>query len=197
MVPYGGLVDIDLKPGETIIIAPATGTFGEAAVKVALAMGARVIAMGRNSEALKTLAASHERIETVQITGDVQADTKSLQSFEPIDAYFDISPPEAANSAHFRSCMLALRRSGRISLLGGLDGNLTIPVKVVVGRDLQLRGKWMYSRQDVKILIKMVEIGLLKLGGQKVDKFALEDWEKGFNAAAQYSGSGGAALIVP
>ena len=127
----------------------------------------------------------------------MQADTKSLQSFEPIDAYFDISPPEAANSAHFRSCMLALRRSGRISLMGGLDGNLTIPVKVVVGRDLQLRGKWMYSRQDVKNLIKMVEIGLLKLGGQKVDKFALEDWEKGFNAAAQYSGSGGAALIVP
>ncbi|KAI9738087.1 MAG: hypothetical protein M1818_005515 [Claussenomyces sp. TS43310] len=197
MVPYGGLVDIDLKPGETIIIAPATGSFGRAAVKVALVMGARVIAMGRNIEALKTLAASHERIETVQITGDVQADTKSLQSLGPIDAYFDISPPEAAKSTHFRSCMLALRRAGRVSLMGGLDGSLTIPVKVVVSRDLQLRGKWMYSREDVYNLIKMIEVGLLKLGGQNVDKFALEDWEKGFSAAAERSATGGAALIIP
>lgn len=160
-------------------------------------MGARVIAMGRNAEALKTLAASHERIEAVQITGDVQADTTSLQLFGPIDAYFDISPPEAANSTHFRSCMLALRRAGRISLMGGLDGSLTIPVKVVVSRDLQLRGKWMYSRQDVNNLIKMVKIGLLKMGEQKVDKFKLDDWEKGFNAVEEYAGSDRAALIVP
>ena len=81
--------------------------------------------------------------------------------------------------------------------MGGLNGELTIPVKAVVSRDLQIKGKWMYSRQDVKDLIKMVEIGLLKLGGQKVDKFALEDWEMGFNAAAEYAGTGGAAVIVP
>lgn len=197
MVPYGGLADIDLKPGETIIIAPATGAFGGAAVKVALAMGARVIAMGRDLEALKRLAESHERIVIVQNTGDVQADTKSLQSFGPIDAFFDISPPAAADSTHFRSCILALRRTGRISIMGGLNGSLAIPIKVVVYMDLQLKGKWMYSRQDVKDLIKMVEIGLLKLGGQKVDRFALEDWEKGFNAAAEHSGGGGAAIIVP
>lgn len=115
-------------------------------MKVALAMGARVIAMGRNSEALKRLATSHERIETVQITGDLQADTKSLQSFGSIEAYFDISPPEAADSTHFRSCILALRRSGRISLMGGLMGrDLAIPLRVIVSRGLQLKGKWMYS----------------------------------------------------
>lgn len=42
IVPYGGLVDIRLQPGETIIIAPATGSFGGAAVEIAIAMGARV-----------------------------------------------------------------------------------------------------------------------------------------------------------
>lgn len=46
LVPYGGLRDIDLQAGETVIIAPATGPFGGAAVLVALAMGAKVIAMG-------------------------------------------------------------------------------------------------------------------------------------------------------
>jgi threonine dehydrogenase-like Zn-dependent dehydrogenase len=160
-------------------------------------MGARVIAVGRNSETLKKLAASHERIEAVQITGAVQADLKSLQAFGPIDAFFDISPPEAANSTHFRSCILALRHSGRVSFMGGLKGELTIPIRAVLQRDLMLKGKWMYSRQDVKDLIKMIEIGVLKLGGQKVDKFALEDWEKGFDAAAEYAGADGAAVIVP
>ena len=41
LVPYGGLYDIQLEPGETIVVCPATGGFGGA-------MGARVIAMGRN-----------------------------------------------------------------------------------------------------------------------------------------------------
>ena len=160
-------------------------------------MGARVIDIGRNPEALKKLAASHERIESVQITGDVQADLKSLQPFGPIDAFFNISPPEAANSTHFRSCILALRHSGRVSFMGGLKGELTIPIRAVLQRDLMLKGKWMYSRQDVKDLIKMIEIGVLKLGGQKVDKFSLEDWKKGFNAAAEYSRTPGGAVIIP
>lgn len=161
-------------------------------------MGARVIAVGRNAEALETLAASHERIKTVRITGNVQADTKSMQLFGPIDAYFDISPPEAAESTHFRSCLLALRHSGRVSFMGGLLGKeLAVPLRVVVSRDLQLKGKWMYSRQNVRDLIRMIEIGVLKLGGQKVEKFGLDDWEKGFAAAAEHSGADRAAVIVP
>jgi NADPH:quinone reductase-like Zn-dependent oxidoreductase len=42
LVPHGGLADIKLQAGETIIIAPATGMFGGRAVEVALAMGAKV-----------------------------------------------------------------------------------------------------------------------------------------------------------
>lgn len=45
LVGYGGLRRIGLQAGETIIIAPATGGFGGATVIMALAMGARVLAM--------------------------------------------------------------------------------------------------------------------------------------------------------
>ena len=197
-MPYGGLRDIDLKPGETIIIAPATGSFGGAAVTVALAMGARVIALGRNPERLEKLAASHDRVETVQITGDVKSDTEALQSYGLVDAYLDISPAEAAASTHFRSCILALGHSGRISLMGSLAGSdLAIPLGAIVSKDLQLKGKWMYSQQNVRDLIKLIEIGVLKLGGQKVETFTLNDWEKGFNAAAEYAGTDRTAVIVP
>ena len=197
LVPYGGLSDIGLKAGETIVITPATGPFGSAAVKVALAMGARVIAMGRNAEILKNLAAKNERVETVQITGDMLADLKSLQAFGMIDAYFDISPPEASESMHFKSCILSLRHGGRVSLMGGLKGELNIPIRAILQKDLMLKGKWMYSRQDVKDLIKLIEIGVLKLGDRKAEKFALEDWEKAFDAAFNSSATGAGAVLVP
>lgn len=122
LVPYGGLKDIDLQAGQTIIVAPATGPFGGAAVLVAQSMGARVVAMGRNKDSLEYLkkrVPHPERLETVPITGDMQADLNELKKFGQIDAYFDIGPPEAYNSTHIKSAILALRHGGRISLMGG------------------------------------------------------------------------------
>ena len=69
LVAYGGLIDIDLKPGETLVIAPATGQFGGAAVQVASAMGAgTVIAIGRNEKAQKRVQSlDPTRIKTLKI----------------------------------------------------------------------------------------------------------------------------------
>lgn len=193
--------DIDLKAGETVIIAPATGSFGGAAVVLAIAMGARVIAMGRNVEALKSVAARSERIKIVPVTGDVQADAEALREFGPVDAFLDISPPEAAKSTHIRSGILALRQSGRVSLMGGIREDISIPYSVVMHRNLQLRGKWMYERKDIAALIRMIEIGLLKLdesvGVKVVGKYALEEWDDAFTVAAENSGMGMLALIAP
>jgi threonine dehydrogenase-like Zn-dependent dehydrogenase len=202
-VPMGGLSDIGVKPGETVIVAPATGPFGGAAVMVAVALGARVIAMGRNLVALERIKEMNERVGTVQITGDMAADLAALQKFGKIDAYFDISPPEAQDSTHLKSAILALRHGGRVSLMGGIGGDIAIPHRAVMHRDLKLKGKWMYDKENVQDLIKMVEIGVLKLGGgeacgQKVvGKFGLEEWDKAFTAAGENASSGGKALIKP
>jgi threonine dehydrogenase-like Zn-dependent dehydrogenase len=201
MVPYGGLRDIGLRAGETVIVAPATGQFGGAAVAVALAMGARVIAMGRNVEVLKKVASMSDRIETVPITGDENADMVALRKFGVIDAFFDISPPGAAGTTHIKSAILALRPGGRVSLMGGIRGDVAIPYGAVMHRDLKLKGKWMYPRDAVGELIKMVEIGLLKVGkpaGFKVvGKFSLEEWDEAFTATEKNAGIGEQALICP
>ena len=201
LVPYGGLRDIDLKAGETVVIAPATGAFGGAAVLVALAMGARVIAIGRNVEALKKVAARSERIEAVPMTGDVQKDMEALREFGPADAFLDISPPAAAKSTHIKSGILSLRHSGRVSLMGGFREDIAIPYSAVMHRNLVLRGKWMYDREYIRALIKMVEIGVLKLGEgagcKTIGKFELEDWKTAFDTAAENPGMGMQALITP
>jgi NADPH:quinone reductase-like Zn-dependent oxidoreductase len=130
LVPYGGLKDIKLQVGQTVIIAPATGSFGGAAVLVALAMGARVIAVGRNASALASLKKKvpmPDRLETVQLTGNVVADCDALKKFGEIDAYFDIGPPQGYASTHITSCILALRYGARISLMGGYREAVALP----------------------------------------------------------------------
>jgi NADPH-dependent curcumin reductase CurA len=104
-VPYGGLRDIDVKAGETVIVAPATGPFESAAVTVARTMGAGFIAMGRNLSILRQLAALNSRVGIVQITGDTLANTTSFHQFGIVDAYFDIPHPEATNSTHMKSAI--------------------------------------------------------------------------------------------
>lgn len=50
LVPYGGLRDIELRAGQTIIVAPATGQFGGAAVLVALGTYAHNISIRLSSD---------------------------------------------------------------------------------------------------------------------------------------------------
>jgi threonine dehydrogenase-like Zn-dependent dehydrogenase len=197
-VPYGGLRDINLRAGETVIVAPATGTFGGAAVIVALAMGAKVIAMGRNKEALARIAATSDRVSTVQITGDQGAETEALMKHGQIDAFFDISPPEAEKSTHIKAAILALRPKGRISLMGGIRGDIAIPHGVVMHKNLLIKGTWMYPREAVPELIKMVEVGILKLGqGSTCGRFGLEDWKRSFDCAAENTRIGDLTLLAP
>jgi NADPH:quinone reductase-like Zn-dependent oxidoreductase len=130
LVPYGGLKDIELQAGQTVIVAPATDSFGGAAVLVALAMGARVIAIGRNTTSLANLKKKvpmPDRFETVQVTGDIAADCEELKKFGEIDAYFDIGPPQGYTSTHIKSCILALRHVARISLMGGYREDVALP----------------------------------------------------------------------
>lgn len=201
-IPYGGLRDLDIQVGDTIIVAPATGTFGGAAVQVAVAMGAKVIAAGRNLETLTKIAATSDRIQIAHLRGnDVQADFQTLQRFGQVDAYLDISPPAAAKSTHIESCLLAVKPYGKVSLMGGITEHIQIPYLLVMFRSLQLRGRFMYERSDVQALIKMYEQGLLKLGpvgGYKTSpRFALEDWEEAFGEAEKSASWNTQVLLSP
>lgn len=152
LVPFGGLRDIDLKSGETIVIAPATGPYGSAAVQVALGMGAgKVIAMGRNETSLARLASMSDRVATIKLSGKVESDLAAIQASVkgPVDAFFDISPPEAAGLPHTKAGILSLRRNGRASLMGGMGADLSVPYLHLVFHNIKLQAKWMYERERI------------------------------------------------
>ncbi|KAF6843359.1 isopropanol dehydrogenase [Colletotrichum musicola] len=201
-IPFGGLADVDVKAGDTVIIAPATGRYGNAAVHVALAMGAHVIAIGRNSEALLGLASVNSRVSTVVLSGAIEQDTEALRKAcrGSADVFWDMSPSAAGSSTHFKSCLNVLCHGARVSLIGGVSSGVDFGYMDVLGKGLTIRGTWMCTPDQAQRLIKMVEIGVLPLGQSAgmgpVVKYGLERWEEAWDAAAQRT-QPGEVIIAP
>jgi NADPH:quinone reductase len=110
--------NLDLTPGQTIVIRGATSSFGQAAVKLAVLCGARVIATSRNPKHFAMLAALGVRrseIEGPDLAARI-AETKQ------IDAVLDL----VGNSTILDSLDM-LRRGGRACLAGWLGGLAPIP----------------------------------------------------------------------
>lgn len=180
LVPYGGFLAGGLRPGETVLVSGATGNFGGAAVAVALAMGAaRVVAPGRNEQALAGLRRRFgDRVATVRLTGDEDADRTRMIAQGPIDLVLDILPP-AAGPAPVRAAAMAVREGGRVVLMGGvgmLDGaELALPYRWLMRGNVTVRGQWMYPREAPPRLVALARSGLLDLTHFDVTEFPLDD----------------------
>ncbi|KAH6997266.1 isopropanol dehydrogenase [Ilyonectria destructans] len=206
-VPFGGLATLDVKPGEVVIVCPATGKFGGAAVATALAMGARVIAAGRNAKTLEALAGLYKttgRIKTAVLSGDAEKDTKVLTEMAGnvgADCYVDFSPPQASTSTHIQACLGAVRPYGRIVFNGGSLGTVSIPYIELMIKNLQIHGKYMYEREHTERLVKMVEAGLLPLGKKvnfnTIGRFKLDQIQEALELAEKEPGWGKQVLLVP
>ncbi|KAM0428182.1 hypothetical protein ACHAPT_007083 [Fusarium lateritium] len=204
LIPFGGLADVDVKAGDTVIIAPATGRYGSAAVHVALAMGARVIAIGRNGAVLEQLSSINPlRLKTVQITGNVEKDTESLREAAGpggASVFWDMSPPGAGTSTHFASSLNALSQGARIGLSGSVLSGVSFDYMQIMFKGLTVRGTWMCTREQTRRLISMVETGALPLGSRAgmgpVRKFGLEEWKEALDVAAERI-EPGEIVIVP
>jgi threonine dehydrogenase-like Zn-dependent dehydrogenase len=210
-IPYGGLNDADVKAGDTVIVAPATGTFGGAAVLAALAMGANVIACGRNQQRLDALAkamGSPTELKTFVVTGDVAKDAAGLvvvAGAPGADVYIDFSPPEAGESGktppHVHAAIGALRPQGTALFMGGTFGLISVPYGEIMFKSLVIRGKFMYERAQLQRVIKLAEQGRLKLGktvGKKVvGPFGIDDIVEAMEAAEKNAGYASITVLRP
>ncbi|KAI0896626.1 putative quinone oxidoreductase [Annulohypoxylon nitens] len=202
LVAYGGLRDIRVEPGETIIIVPATGGFGGAGVMAAVAMGARVIAAGRNEKELARIQEVVRKgfpngcVETVKLTGDELVDAEAMKAFGTVDAVLDLSPPQAMNEHYVQSGVHALRRNGRVSLMGWMHN---VIVRTFIGKNITLKGKLMYEREDILNFIKMMERGLFPRGENFVDlkTFKMEDWKEALDVGAEHTGIAKFVVFAP
>lgn len=182
-----GLRAIDVKAGQTVVVAPATGSYSGATVEVASAMGAKVVALGRNLEVLQRIADNNPRVNAVQLKNDPGEDYASIKKFGTIDAYVDISPGAANDSTHVRTCLSTVKQYGKVCLMGIIQKDIAIPYMIAVLNNLTIRGQYMFERDDIRDVIKMVETGVLRLGkdaGHTVaGEFKLEEFEKAIDTS--------------
>ncbi len=190
-VPYGGLLRGRLAAGETIVVTGATGAYGSAAVLLALALGAgRVVAAGRNREALDALARlGGARVGTVALFGDVEGDAKALRAAAGGGAQmaFDMvggaQDPKATLAA-----LKSLRRGGRLVLMGSMAVPLPIPYLDVMLNNFEILGQFMYPPDTFARLVDLARANLLDLRAIRVRSFPLEALPEAMEAAATAGG---------
>ncbi|OQU96301.1 Alcohol dehydrogenase GroES-like domain-containing protein [Cladophialophora immunda] len=194
LVPLGGLAELDVRAGDRVVIAPATGQFGGAAVEVALALGADVVICGRKKDVLEGMKATlgpvypRSRIDAVALSGTVDTDVAAIQHAGPVDKYLDFSPAAAAGSTHITSCLMSLRKGGRACFQGGIAQPVPIPYLLVMFNDLVIGGKFMYEREAIRRAIALVESGRLRFELPGLKAFGLREWRDAFAAAERNGG---------
>ena len=200
LVPYGGLLAVDLKVGETVVVSGATGNFGSAAVVVALAMGAaRVVAPGRNEAILKELSRRFgTRVVTVKLTGDETMDHERIKSASgtPVDVVLDLMPP-SVDPGVVRTAAMTVREFGRIALMGGVRDDLAFPYRWIMRNGITIRGQWMYPRTANLTMVNLIRAGLIELDNWEVTSFSLERANEAVEHAAKSGGPFRLTVIKP
>jgi alcohol dehydrogenase len=204
LVPYGGLLAGDLRAGETLVVNGATGGFGGAGVAVALAMGAgRVVATGRNAGALDDLVRCFgPRVRPARMSG-VESDDRRLigdVAEGPIDMVLDFLPREATAS-QVLAAALAVRHGGRVVLMGGVrnagGADLALPYAWLTHNEITVRGKWMYPREAIPRMVRMIRAGLIDLGQFHLAEFALDHANEAVAHAAANAGPRQLTVLRP
>jgi len=200
LVPYGGLLAGDLKAGETLVVSGATGGFGGAGVAVALAMGAgRVVAAGRDRDTLDDLVRRFgPRVRPAPMTGDEAEDRRLIIALAdgPIDMVLDFLPREA-NASQVQAAALAVRPGGRVVLMGGVRADLSLSYNWLMHQGVTLRGQWMYGRDAVPRMVRMIRAGLIDLAGFALTEFALDDANAAVAHAAANAGPRQLTVLRP
>jgi len=191
IVPFGGLQRTGIRGGETVLINGATGYFGSGAVMLAAAMGAgRVVAVGRKREALENLRdVFGPRVIPAAVTGDAGTDLATIRKAAGgrADVALDLLGAAKSTSTTL-SCLRALKRGGRLVLMGSAEVPLELSLIEMLANDWEVVGQFMYARQAPGQLAQLAAEGLLDLGKIAVTTFHLADFRRAVEAAALMQG---------
>lgn len=145
-----------LKPGETVIIAGASGGVGSAAIQLCRLRGARVIAIASSSKAdlLKELGAD----QVIDRNSDDLEQAIRDVAGGSVDVALDV-----VGGAAFMPLINALRQGGRYSSSGSIAGPLVeFDLRQLVYKDLQLTGATVVPPGTMQRLVRLIEQDLLK-----------------------------------
>lgn len=131
----------ELRAGETVLVAGATSGVGTYAVQLASALGARVLAAGRDPDRLGELRALGADA-TLRLGPDLPAEARAATGGRGVDLVMDL-----VGGDHLPEHLAALAPRGRLVLVGLMAGSrATLDLGPVLQRRLTLRGSVLRSR---------------------------------------------------
>ena len=103
------------------------------------------------------------------------------------DIFLDFQPEVATAkaSSHLRAAVKALRICGRLIVMGGVEGEISLPYLGLLVRNVEVRGRFMYEPDAPPKLIRMIERGLLSLHRLQTKTFPLTGIKKALDAAME------------
>src|SRR5262249_28797556 len=158
-------------------------------------MGAsRVVAAGRDKAALEAVrAAGDARVAIVPLAGDVAANAASLREAAGGGADLALDIVGRAKSADSTLATLrALRRGGRLVLMGSVGEPVPLTVGEMLANDWSVCGNFMYPKDATARLVAMVASGILDLSTVRVAPFPLAELPAAIDARAR-----GGGLVFP
>jgi NADPH:quinone reductase-like Zn-dependent oxidoreductase len=189
--------NLDLQPGQTIVIRGATSSLGQAAVKMAVGAGARVVATTRNRDrftGLEGLGAYRAVTEKPQLATELAG--------EQVDAVLDL----VGNSTILDSLDM-LRRGGTACLagwLGGLDpiADFNPLLRMASGVNLTFFGSFVFGNpafplSDVPLsdIARQVEDG--RLNAEPARVFRFDEIREAHRTMATGEAAGKVVVTVP
>lgn len=157
---YRGLVGrAGLRAGEWVTVVGAGGV-GLSAVMIAVALGARVVAVDRNPEALAV--ATSLGAEAVVVADGI---TDVPGAVHALTGGAHVAVDAVGGEQTCADSILSLRRRGRhvqIGLLPPVDGHPRVPMARVIGWELDVLGSHGMAAVDYPGMLALIEQGALR-----------------------------------
>jgi len=158
-----------LQPGEVVLVLAAGSGVGSAAIQIAKFFGARVIATAGTDEKLakaKEIGADdviHHRVMPIA------KEVKRLTNGRGVDVVV-----EHVGTATWEESVKSLANSGRLVTCGATTGyDAKLDLRFLFTRQLSIMGSYMGTKDELRMVLKLVALGRLKPTVDKV--FDLSD----------------------
>ncbi len=146
----------NLQPGETVVIAGASGGVGTAAVQLCKLRGARVIGIASKPKADLVAELGADRVID-RDEPDLEAAIRAAAG-GPVEVALDV-----VGGRMFMPLINALRQGGRYSSCGAISGpEVTFDLRQLVYKDLRLTGATITPPGTMARLVKLIERGRLR-----------------------------------
>ncbi len=145
-----------LRPGETVVIAGASGGVGSAAIQLCRLRGARVIGIAARSKA-ELLSALGVDAVIDRNSDDLEAAIRAAAG-GAVDVVLDV-----VGGAGVMPLLRALRQGGRYSSSGAIAGPMVdFDLRTLIYKDLQLTGATIVPPGTMARIVRLIEQGRLR-----------------------------------